>query len=357
MGDTAGKREAQQRADRIRAFRQELAELEREGVFKLDDAQRAALETHQQRTLADLAERFDVDTSDSQKQISWGMRIVSTLGGVALCAAVVLFFHRFWGLLGIPAQVSVLVLTPLALLAATDYAARRDRTLYYASLLSLVTFGAFILNLSALGSIFNLTPSHNALLAWGVFALILAYTYRLLLPLAAGLVCLVGYLAASFHTWSSGNFQSFPERPENFLAGGLILIAVPLLRIQRRYREFDWLYRTIGLLTLFAAIVVLSEFGTISYLPWRDASVEAFYQVLGFLAAGLAIWLGIRFRLAHVANLSAIFFALLLYLRFYHWWWKWMPGYLYFLIIGLISIGLLILFQKLRGRVAEVPRP
>ena len=357
MGETAGKREAQQRADRIRAFRQELAELEREGVLKLDDAQRAALETHQQRTLAALAERFDVDTSDSQKQISWGMRIVSTLGGVALCAAVVLFFYRFWGSLGIAAQVSVLVLTPLALLAATDFAARRDRTLYYASILSLVTFGAFILNLNALGSIFNLTPSHNALLAWGVFALIIAYTYRLLLPLAAGLVCLISYLAASFNTWAGGHFLSFPQKPENFVAGALILIAVPFLRIERRYREFDWLYRTIGLLTLFLAILVLSESGVTSYLPWRDAAVEALYQVLGFLAAGLAIWLGIRSRLAHVANLGATFFALFLYLRFYHWWWDWMPGYLFFLIIGLISIGLLVLFQKLRARVAEVPRP
>ena len=76
-----------------------------------------------------------------------------------------------------------------------------------------------------------------------------------------------------------------------------------------------------------------------------------------FAAAGLAAWLGIRARLAHVANLAAAFFVILLYLRFFHWWWDWMPGYLFFLIIGLISIGLLALFRKLRMRAAEAARP
>ena len=212
MDESARRSEAQQRADRIRAFREELAELKCEGALTLDAAQRAALENHLQRTLATLAERFDVDTTESQKQIAWGMRIASTLGGLALCAAVVLFFHSFWGFLSIPAQVAVAVMTPLLLLAATEFAARRERTLYYASLLSLVTFGAFVLNLNVLGSIFNLTPSPTALLAWGAFGLLLAYTFHLRLPLAAGLVCLVAYLAASFSSWWSGHWLSFPEK-------------------------------------------------------------------------------------------------------------------------------------------------
>jgi uncharacterized membrane protein len=357
MNEAAGKQQAQQRADRIRAFRAELAELEREGALTLDDAGRARLETHLDRTLAALAERFDIDTSESQKQISWGMRFASTLGGLALCAAVVLFFYRFWGYLGIPAQVAILAATPLLLLAATEFAARRERTLYYASLLSLVSLGAFVLNLNVLGSSFNLTPSRNALLAWGAFAVLLAYAYRLRLPLAAGLVCLVGYLAASFSSWLGGHWLSFPERPENFLAGGLALLAVPALRVQRRYAEFDWLYRTLGLLTLFLAILMLSEAGAFSYLPLREGAIEALYQVLGFSAAGIAIWRGIRARLPVVANLGAAFFTLLLYLRFYHWWWDWLPGYLFFLIIGLISIGLLTLFRRLRARMAGAARP
>ena len=109
--ESVDKRRAQQRADRIRAFREELVELEKEGALTLDAAQRAGLEDHLQRTLAAMAERFDVDTTESQKQISWGMRIASTLGGLALCAALVLFFLRFWGFLSIPVQVALLAVT------------------------------------------------------------------------------------------------------------------------------------------------------------------------------------------------------------------------------------------------------
>jgi hypothetical protein len=34
-----------------------------------------------------------------------------------------------------------------------------------------------------------------------------------------------------------------------------------------------------------------------------------------------------------------------------------MPGYLFFLIIGMVSIGLLAVFRRLRMRMAEAARP
>jgi hypothetical protein len=353
MDDSAGKREAQRRADRIRAFREELAELEREGALTLDAGQRNALETHLQRITAGFAERYDVDVTDSQKQISWGLRIASTLGGAALCAAAVLFVLRFWGALGATAQVMLLLATPLLALGATEFAARRDRTMYYAWLLSLVAFGAFVLNLNALGAIFNLTPSYHALLAWGAFAFLLAYTYRLRLPLVAGLVCVVGYLAASLSSWFCGNWVAFPERPENFLLGGAILLAAPAIRINRGYPEFSSLYRVFGLLTMFLAVLILSEAGALSYLPLGESAIQTMYQIAGFTGAGLAVWLGVRGGIAELANIGYGFFALFLYLRFYHWWWAWMPGYLFFLIIAVVSIGLLTVLRKLRLRAAE----
>jgi hypothetical protein len=61
--------------------------------------------------------------------------------------------------------------------------------------------------------------------------------------------------------------------------------------------------------------------------------------------------------MVHVVNLAAAFFVILLYLRVYHWWWDWMPGYVFFLLIGLISIGLLALFRKLRTRTGEAVQP
>ena len=41
----------------------------------------------------------DIDTTQTLKEMSWGMRIASTIGALALAAAVYFFFYRFWGLM------------------------------------------------------------------------------------------------------------------------------------------------------------------------------------------------------------------------------------------------------------------
>src|SRR5437879_5367170 len=89
--------DAQRRADRIRVFREELDELERQKVLELNAEQRSSLDGWSAAQLNELAQEYDVDTTVSQKRVSWGMRIVSTLGGFAICAAVLLFFARYWG--------------------------------------------------------------------------------------------------------------------------------------------------------------------------------------------------------------------------------------------------------------------
>lgn len=91
-------------------------------------------------------------------------------------------------------------------------------------------------------------------------------------------------------------------------------------------------------------------------MPLRTVTIETAYQLAGFAAAALTVWMGIRAGFSGIANLGAGFFAVLLYLRFYHLCWAWLPGYLFFLIIGLVSIGLLTLFRKMRLRLAEAAR-
>ncbi|MBE0597111.1 MAG: DUF2157 domain-containing protein [Desulfuromonadales bacterium] len=341
------KETAQRRADRVQAFREELAQLEADGILRLPAAQRADLDSHHQALLADLAQRFDIDVSGAEKQLSWGMRIVSFLGALAISAALFLFFYRYWGILATPVQVAILIAAPVAATFAADFAARRERTLYFASLLSLVALTCFILNLSVLGTIFNITPSQNAFLAWGVFALILAYGYGLRLLLVAGMACLMGYLAATVGTWSGCYWLSFGERPENFIAAGTLLALVPLIP-HRQYLQFAGIYRVFGLLAIFIAILILANWGGISYLPWRSTHVEYVYQVAGFLLAGGVIALGIRRRWPGVTNLGCTFFVLYLYTKLYDWWWEWMPKYLFFLLLGLIAVGLLLALQRLR---------
>ena len=94
MAEARERREAQERADRLRIFRQELQELERQQILMLTEEQRTSVEPFLDQALLDLARLYDIDTSESQKRLSLGMRIVSALGGLALCAAVFLFFYR-----------------------------------------------------------------------------------------------------------------------------------------------------------------------------------------------------------------------------------------------------------------------
>ncbi len=177
---------AQRRADRIAAFRAELDELEREGVAALAAEERAAVARHHDALLRELAERYDVDVAEGEKQLSLGMRIASLLGAAALAASAFLLFRRVWGLISTPAQVAVLLAAPLLALLATDYAARRERSGYFAGLFGAVAVACFVLDLTMLGRIFNVAPSYAPFLAWSAFGFLLAYSYGLRLLLAAG---------------------------------------------------------------------------------------------------------------------------------------------------------------------------
>ena len=352
MTPIAGKREAQQRADSIRVFRAELARLEREGVLVLSEEQRLAVNHHAERTLAALAEQFDIDLGESQKQVSWAMRIASTIGGLALCASVVLFFYRFWGALATPAQVAVLAAGPVALVFAADFAARRERTLYFASLIATVAFAAFVLNLNVLGAIFNLTPSPGAFLAWGLFGLALGWHLRVRLPLAAGVVCLMIWLAAVVTSWTGSYWGGVMDAPEPLILAGTLVVAAGLMR-RGTGAEFPALFVVLGMTATFVAMLALSSRAASSYLPLSAQNAGTLYQFLGMLASAAAIRYGIARGFQAMVNLAAGFFVVFLYVRLAQWWWDWMPKYLFFLIIGFLSLGLLAAFRKLRSRLVE----
>src|SRR5262249_144090 len=140
----------------IHAFREELSELRREGVLDFTPDQESRLDSYFEKMLGELASKYDVDVAETGKRLSLGMRIASALGGIALCIALFLFFYRFWGLLTTPPQVVILIGATLAALALTEFAARREKTLYFAGLAALLALASFVLNLYVLGSIFNI---------------------------------------------------------------------------------------------------------------------------------------------------------------------------------------------------------
>lgn len=341
--------EAQKRADQIRSFRDELQVLEAGGILALTEDQRRRLGRYHEETLRGFAGQFDIDTTDAQRQMSWGMRIASFLGALALCASAFLFFYRFWGLLGTAAQVAIVLAATAVALAGTEFAARRETTLYVAAIVGLVAFGCFVLNLVVLGTIFNINPSPQAFLPWAAFAFILAYAYGLRILLAAGILSLAGWLSATMGTWGGCYWLSFGERPENFLPAAAVLLAIALLP-HRDNRDFLPIYRIFGWLGIFLPILVLANWGSSSYLMVAASRVQTLYQILGFAAAGVAIWIGIRHRLKEVTNVGCTFFVIYLYTKFFDWWWDWMPKYVFFFILGSIAVALLILLKTLRSR-------
>ena len=281
-------RKAQQRADRIAAFRAELADLEREQGLTLTAEQRSRLEAHLEDVLSALTRQYGVAVSESAKRISWGMRIATFLGGVAFFAAIVLFLHRIWGVLPSFAHAPLLVAVPLLLLAAAEFAFRRGVDIYHTALLILAAGAAFVMELNALGSTCNMTPSAHALLAWAAFALLAAYAYGLRLLLGAGLLLFCAYTAALGTAAGGGYWASFLDRAEFLIPPAAALYAVPMLKVHREPHDFDFVYRLCGAATALTALLILSERGDLCCLDLSARAVEVLGQLAGLaLSAGL----------------------------------------------------------------------
>ena len=357
MTETAGpsRAEAQQRADDIRTFRDELARLADEGILRLDAPQQAAIRAHHERLLAEFATLFDVDRDSRAKQLSLGMRVASFLGALALAASVFFLFYQFWGHFGESAQVAILIASSLATFGLTLWIQGRDATGYFTKLAALVAFASFVLNTSMLGQIFNITPTDNALLPWAAMAFLLAYTCDLRLLLVAGICCVIAWVQARVGTWNGIYWLHAGERPENFFPVAALLFAFPLLVPHRRFSGFAPLYRIFGLLCLFVPMLVLSHWAYGSYVDAAPRTIQNAYQVAGFVAGALVIWLGARRGWPETVNTGIVFFVIFLYTKFYEWWWEIMPKYLFFLVIGLTAVLILLILNRLRRTFRPAP--
>ncbi|UVE19136.1 DUF2157 domain-containing protein [Pseudomonas sp. LS44] len=347
---TLNRSDAQQRADDIGVFNRELARLETEQVLQLTPAQHASLRCHQQQLLSSYLAAFDIDHSLQARQLSLGMRIASFLGALALAASVFFLFYQFWGLFGEFSQVAILLSASLVSFGLTLWVQRRDSSGYFSKLAALVAFTCFVLNIVMLGQIFTITPSDKALLPWAVYALLLAYACGARLLLAAGIICLLAFIAARVGIWNGIYWLGFGQRPENFIPAALLIFAVPLLIDQRRFDGFSVIYRVFALLALFLPVLLLAHWGEGSYFDYPSSHIESAYQLLGFMLAAAVIWLGVRREWPDVVNTGLTFFVIFLYTKMFDWWWENMPKYLFFLVLGLSAVMILLVLRRLRSR-------
>jgi uncharacterized membrane protein len=351
VASTETRQEAQARARQIEAFGRELRQLEQDGVLTLGGEQRTRVDHHHAALLAALADRFDVDRSEGESQLSLGMRIASLLGAVALSAGAVLFFYRVWGLLGTSLQVAVLAGVPLMALVSVDLAARREKTLYVASVLALLAWASFVLDLSALGAIFNMTPSPWALLPWAALGLALAYTYGLRLMLAVGLLLGLGFLNALVATSAGIDWSASPGRPEPFLVLGALVFAGSFTALASGRERFPETWRLVGTAALLLPILFLSVWTTVfSYHLLPESILRPVYDAAGFLIPIAAIWCGIRRGWPETVASSTAFLVLFAYAKCFDWWWELMPRYLFFLLLGGLAVAAILLLGRLRRR-------
>ncbi len=348
----AGRLDAQARADRIRAFQEELAQLESElgGVLYTPPRQRVAL--HHDALLAELAHQYDVSTTESDRQLALGLRFASFLGALAICIAVVLFVERFWGALTTGTQVALLALGTAVALGLTEFAARREQTLYFAGLAAVVAFAAFVTDVSLLGQIYNLVPSHQAFLLWAVFAAALAYGYSLRLLLLAAIVTGSIWLAGTLATLGGLYWTDLFSRGELLLPAAAAAVALGVLPHGAQRDGFCPVYRTTGLIVLFWIVLWHAASGEGSVLPLAPEQVESVYQVFGFVVAALAIWAGIRQGWNDMTYTGVTAFTILLYIKAADWWWDWMPRWLFFLVLGGIAVGIMLLLKRVKARAA-----
>ena len=354
MDKPSNREQAQLRIDQIRAFQREMGFLKSGGILELPQDTQSSVSQYHARVIDDFSNRFDTDSSITEKKLSWGMRILTFLGSLALCASVFFFFYRFWGMVPTSVQIGILITTPLLALLGMKFAASKEKTLYYASLAGLLAFVCFVMNLNVLGAIFNITPSPKAFLVWGLMALMVAYHLGLRLLLMAGLLCILGYLSATVGTFWGIYWLSFGERPENFIIAGHIIVALPIIFKHRKYYNFPWFYHLVGLLAIFISLLIMGHCGRCSYSLMDNDTLEVIYQTLGLVCAGIVIWMGIRFHSTGVTNIGATFFTIFLYTKFFDWWWDFLPKYMFFFILSIISLGMLSAFKKMRTRLKEV---
>jgi hypothetical protein len=345
------RQEAQRRVDRIEAFRAELDPLTASGLVTLTPDQRQAIATYHEGLLQQYAVQFDVDRTAAAGQLSRGMRLASFFGAATLTAAIYSLVDAVWGRLEFPMQATLLCLFPLASLVGVELSARRERTLYIASLWATVAYGTFWIAVVVLSDLVNLPLS--PLLIWaGVFfglALALAYGFRLIL--AAALLALVIAIGGSMFQSAGIPWTLVFQRPDlgTFLSFGLLLLSGQLRRVDR---SFGPATRLTALVPGFTGLLLLSSVGDMSLLPASNDAVQIFYQVVMFVTAVVALVLGVRRQLSETVRAAATALSLFLLVRFVDWFWDALPAYAFFFALAAVAFGWLLVLRRIRGRLA-----
>lgn len=340
---------AQRRADRIRAFREELDQLRADGHNPLSPEQEALLALHHDAVLEALAREYDVDRSASAGHLSRGLRAASFFGACALVAAVALLVMRSWGGLSMPAQVTLLTMFPLAALGGTEVAARREKTLYVAGLFALAACGTAWVAVWMLPRLLDLPFS--ALLFWPgiLFGAAVAMSYGFRVVLAVTLAALVVALAGAFFGAGGVPWTVAFDRLEP-IAVVAFAIALTAHRLARAGEGFDGAARATGLVMGLGALLLLASVRGSSLLPFPPTASLHVYQALMLIVTVAWMAYGMARQESRTFTIAAVFLAIFLFVRYADWFWDVVPGWAFFLILAGLAFASIALLRRWRRR-------
>ena len=230
--------------------------------------------------------------------------------------------------------------------------ARRERTLYVASLFALVAYGTFWLAVGVLGWRLNIALTPPFIWAGAVFGFALALPYRFRIVLALSLASLAVAIAATLFSIAGIPWSEIFTRFDLLMIAGfsLLLVAGPLSRLDRGFAAVT---RFVALGIGLFALLVLSATGELSAAPLDARVIEAAYQVLMLVLSIALLVLAVRHGWSETVGLVGVVFALFLLTRYVDWFWDLMPRYLFFLSLALLAFAWLAVMRRFRGRLTE----
>jgi hypothetical protein len=345
-----------ERARRILAFREELDEVVREGGVAADDPTLAAIASHHDRVLADLAAREDVDLTRDEARLSAGMRLATLLGAAALSTAWGLLVSSVWDDLGTASRLAVVWLPALAMAGMVPWAARREQSGYVANIVATVAaIGLVVAGFATLDTLDRPEARWPLLLAGG-YAMFAAYHHRLVLPLLLGIVGVGAWL------WSLDALVFGDPVTRAFRhAEPVVLLGAVAVAIGRSpLADPPGFRRAWTILGMTALAMSLLYLGLNADGSWFGSgrAVEGMYQVIGAATfVGLA-WFGLARDDLTLARGAAAALVVFLFFRLMDWFWDAIPNWLFFLMVGALALGALLVLSRVRSRrrSAALPR-
>lgn len=337
------------RAEQIRAFRDEVRSLEAEGVVALAPEAAANVHRHQEALLAGLGIDGDVDLSREEARLSVGMRIATLLGAIALSAAWAMFVREMWDDLGLVAKLVLVWVPPVLLASLTHFSVSHERSGYVASIVASVASVALLVAIVATWRVYALAPSQHVFLAVGAFALFLAYRYGLGLVLLIGIVGMGGWLWALTAFIQGSRWEDAFDIVEPLLAVGILSFLLPRLLVGGP-ASFAPIWRAAGAIMGTAALLILgiSHHASVFEHTFRPELVETGYQIVGFVAFVSMIGVGLRRDEMILVRTGAVGLVLFLLLRMVDWFWDTIPQWLFFLIVGALAVGSILVMLRVR---------